>query len=172
MKIYTNLINPLMYGNWILRNTNDISLKKSLNYIQIQEEPLIKLKTIKQNGLIGKKISRTAYINNINYIGNNTYSFILKYSSKSAYSYSFLGIEIPEIKTNSIIYDKEKKFLISIFYKTLLIEEDLNNPNYLFYIFDLQISDIKYPNTETNINIIIITQLLSILFSLFISRYL
>ena len=65
MKIYANIITPLMFGTWVLRISNDINLEKCLNYIQIQEEPIIKLKTLKQDGLFGIKKSRTAFINDI-----------------------------------------------------------------------------------------------------------
>ena len=77
MKIYTNVINPLMFGTWVLRITNDVNLEKGINYIQLQEEPILKLKTLKQDKIFGIKKSRTAYINNINYIHDNCYSFIL-----------------------------------------------------------------------------------------------
>jgi hypothetical protein len=66
MKLYTTIITPFMYGNWILRTSNDINIEKELNYIQIQEEPIIKLKSFKQDGLFGIKKSRTAFINDIN----------------------------------------------------------------------------------------------------------
>jgi hypothetical protein len=167
MKIYSNIINPLMFGTWILRISNDISVEKGLNYIQIQEEPIIKLKTLKQDGLFGIKKSRTAYINNINYVDENNYSFILKYSKKNTYSYSFLGIKIPEFKSNSIKYFKEKNCTINLFDKTMIISD---NENSLYYIFDLYIGKLKYPNTETTINTFMFTQLFSIIISLLIGK--
>jgi len=167
MKIYTNVINPLMFGTWVLRVTNDINLEKGINYIQLQEEPIIKLKTLNKDGLFGIKKSRTAYINNINYIHDNCYSFILNYSRKNIYSYSFLGIEIPEFKSNSVSYSNEKKLTINLYEKTLLI---CDNESPLYYIFDLYIGKIKYPNIETSINTFIFTQLFSILLSIIISK--
>jgi hypothetical protein len=169
MKIYTNVINPLMFGTWVLRVTNDINLEKGINYIQLQEEPIIKLKTLNKDGLFGIKKSRTAYINNINYIHDNCYSFILKYSRKNIYSYSFLGIEIPEFKSNSVSYSNEKNLTINLYDKTLLISD---NESPLYYIFDLYIGKIKYPNIETSINTFIFTQLFSILLSLTITKML
>lgn len=167
MKIYTNLINPLMFGTWVLRVTNDINLEKGINYIQIQEEPIIKLKTLNKDGIFGIKKSRTAYINNINYINQNCYSFILNYSRKNIYSYSFLGIEIPEFKSNSVSYSNKKNLTINLYEKTLLIYD---NESPLYYIFDLYIGKIKYPNIETSINTFIFTQLFSILLSIIISK--
>jgi hypothetical protein len=158
-----------MFGTWVLRITNDISVETGLNYIQIQEEPIIKLKTLKQDRLFGTKKSRTAYIDNINYIENNSYSFRLNYSKKNIYSYSFLGIEIPEFKSNSLTYDKEKDFIINLFDKTIIISDNETN---LYYIFDLYIGKLKYPNTETNINTFIFSQVFSIIMSVFLTKLL
>lgn len=169
MKIYNNIIHPLMFGTWVLRTSNDIEILGGLNYIQIQEEPIIKLKTLKQDGMFGIKKSRTAYINHINYINENSYSFTLKYSRKNTYSYSFLGIQIPEFKSNSIEYYKEKNLTINLFDKTIIITD---NEKYLYYIFDLYIGKLQYPNTETTINTFVFTQLFSILMSLIIEKLL
>jgi hypothetical protein len=169
MKIYTNIISPLMFGTWVLRISNDLEIKKGINYIQLQEEPIIKLKTLKQDGLFGIKNSRTADITNITYINDNCYSFILNYSKKNIYSYSFLGIEIPEFKSNSLSYYKEKNLTINLFEKTILIND---NESPLYYIFDLYIGKLKYPNTETSINTFIFTQLFSIFMSLIITKLL
>jgi hypothetical protein len=169
MKLYTNIINPLMFGTWVLRVTNDLNIKNGINYIQLQEEPIIKLKTLKQDGLFGIKKSRTADICNITYINDNCYSFLLNYSKKNIYSYSFIGIEIPEYKSDSLSYYKEKNLTINLFQETILINDN-NTP--LYYIFDLYIGKLKYPNTETTINTFIFTQLFSILMSLIITKLL
>ena len=169
MKIYTNVINPLMFGTWVLRITNDVNLEKGINYIQLQEEPILKLKTLKQDKIFGIKKSRTAYINNINYIHDNCYSFILNYSKKNIYSYSFLGIEIPEFKSNSISYCQQKNLTLTLHEKTMMITD---NDSYLYYIFDLYIGKIKYPNTETSINTFIFTQIFSIFMSIIITKLL
>ena len=167
MKIYANIITPLMFGTWVLRISNDINLEKCLNYIQIQEEPIIKLKTLKQDGLFGIKKSRTAFINDIHYIDKNNYHFTLKYSRKNTYSYSFLGISIPEFKSNSEEYYVVKKCTISLFDKTMIIKD---NDSYLYYIFDLYIGKIRYPNSETSITTFMFTQLFSIILSLIINK--
>jgi hypothetical protein len=158
-----------MFGTWVLRITNDISVENGLNYIQIQEEPIIKLKTLKQDGLFGIKKSRTAYISNISTTENNSHSFTLKYSKKNIYSYSFLGIEIPEFKSDSLTYYKEKDFIINLFDKTIIISDNETN---LYYIFDLYIGKLKYPNTETNINTFIFSQVFSIIMSVFLTKLL
>jgi hypothetical protein len=167
MIVYNNIISPLMFGTWLLRNTNDINVDCGLNYIKIQPEPIIKLKSLKQDGFFGIKKSKTAFIKNINAIEKNCYSFTLKYSSKNIYSYSFLGIEIPEFKTDTLAYNKENNFTIYLYDKTMVITDDEVNT---YYIFDLFIGKIKYPNTETNVYTFIFTQIISILISVILSK--
>lgn len=163
MKIY----NYLLYGTWLLRRTNDINLYNGLNYIIIENDNEIKLKTLSTNKFIGIKKSRTAYIKDIITFENKTSIMKLNYSRKNTYTYSFLGIEIPEIKTNSLLYNKEKRFIIYLFEKTLLVIEQNTN---VFYIFDLFIGQIKYPNIETNLNTFIFTQLFGIIISLLFTK--
>jgi hypothetical protein len=169
MKVYSNIITPLMYGTWVLRMSNDLNIGKGLNYIQIQEEPIIKIKTFNQDGFFGQKKSRTAYISDINYLDENNYSFLLKFSRKNIYSYSFLGIEIPEYKSDSLSYNKEEKYVIKLYDKTLIISD---HENYLYYIFDLYIGKLKYPNAETSINTFIFTQIISIILSIIFTKIL
>lgn len=169
MKIYTNIITPLMFGTWVLRISNDINIENGLNYIQIQEEPIIKLKTLKQDGFFGQKKSRTAYINDVIYLGNNSYSFKAIFSRKNIYSYSFLGIQIPEYKSNSLPYIKEQNYTINLYDKSLIVS---NNDNCLYYIFDLYIGNLKYPNAETSINTFIFTQIFSIILSIIFTKLL
>ena len=169
MKILTSNIPPLIFGTWILRITNDINIENGLNFVQINEEPIIKLKTVKQEGLFGIKKSRTAVIKNIKNTHKNSYNFTLNYSTKNTYSYSFLGIEIPEFKSKSITYDKINDLSLNIFDKTLLVtDNDLS----LYYIFDLNVGKIKYPNVETSLNTFLFTQLIGILLSIIIAKIL
>jgi hypothetical protein len=156
----------LIFGTWLLRTTNDFDLKNEFNYIKINEEPIVKLKSIHQDGFIGIKKSRVGIIEDIMPVSKNTYNFTLNYSTKNTYSYSLLGIEIPEYKTRSISYNKTKKLNINIFDRSLLIiDTELD----LYYIFDLYVGDFKYPNVETNINTFVFTQVISILLSLLIT---
>jgi hypothetical protein len=169
MRLLNNNIPTLIYGIWVLRITNDINVDKGLNYIKINEEPYIKFKTIKQQGLFGIKKSRTAIIDNINTISQNSFTFTLNYLQKNTYSYSLLGIEIPEFKSESINYNKMHNLSISILDKTLLIT---NNNLCLYYIFDLNIGKMNYPNIETSLNTFLFTQTLGILLSILITKLL
>jgi hypothetical protein len=164
--IYSYILKPIFYGNWLLRATNDIDIIDGLSYIKIDKD-IIKIKTLKHNGIIGIKNSRTARINDILF-NNDSYLINLNYSTKNIYSYSILGIEIPEIKANSKNYNKITNLNITAYDKTLLIYD--HNSSY-YYIFDLYIGNIKYPNIETNINTFIFTQFISILLNLLIGYY-
>jgi len=169
MKLLKSNIPPLIFGTWVLRVTNDINIENGLNYIIINDEPVIKLKTIKKEGLFGIKKSRTVLIENIKQISKNTYNFTLNYAIKNIYSYSLLGIEIPEIKSNSMSYNKIKDLSINIFDKTLLITD---KDFCYYYIFDLNVGKIRYPDIETNINTFLFTQFISILLSVLITKFL
>jgi hypothetical protein len=169
MKLLMSNIPPLIFGTWILRITNDIKIDDGLNFIKINEEPIIKLKTVKQEGVFGIKKSRTAIIENINPVSKNSFNFTLNYSKKNTYSYSFLGIEIPEFKSKSISYNKITDLTVTIFDKTILI---MDNDLCLYYIFDLTIGKIKYPNIETSLNTFLFTQIIGILLSIIITKIL
>lgn len=169
MKILTSNIPPLIFGTWVLRVTNDMNIENGLNFININDEPTIKFKTFKKGGIFGIKKSRTALIENIKPISKNSYNFTLNYSAKNTYSYSFLGIEIPEFKSNSIIYNKINDLSINIFDKTLII---IDNELYFYYIFDLNIGKLRYPDIETNLNTFLFTQIIGILLSVIITKLL
>jgi len=169
MKMLVSNIPPLIFGTWILRITNDVNVDSGLNFIKINEEPIIKLKTVKQEGVFGIKKSRTAIIENIKHVSKNSYNFTLNYSKKNTYSYSFLGIEIPEFKSKSVSYNKITDLSVTMFDKTLLITD---NDLCFYYIFDLTIGNIKYPNVETTLNTFLFTQLISILISIIITKIL
>lgn len=169
MKLLSQNITPFIYGTWILRITNDINVENSLNFVQINEDSKIKLKTIKQEGPFGVKKSRTATISDVKFISNNNYNLTLNYSIKNTYSYSFLGIEIPEFKSNSISYNKKQDLTINILDKSILI---IDNKYCLYYIFDLYIGKLKYPNIETNLTTFLFTQITSIILSILITKLL
>jgi len=169
MKILTSNIPPLIFGTWILRVTNNMNIENGLNFININDEPIIKFKTVKKEGVFGIKKSRTALIKNIKPTSKNSYNFTLNYSTKNTYSYSFLGIEIPEFKSNSITYDKINVLSINIYDKTLII---IDNESSFYYIFDLNIGKLRYPDIETNLNTFLFTQIIGILLSVIISKLL
>jgi hypothetical protein len=158
-------ISPLLYGIWVLRTTNDNSIEKGLSYFKLDKEPIIKLKTLQDNKLIGIKKSRTAFISDLEQMetNKNFYKFKLNFSTKNFYSYSFLGIQFPELKSKSETYNKEKIFNVELCDKMMFITYDE-----LYYIFDLYIGKIKYPNIETSINTFIFTQIFGIFLNLLI----
>jgi len=171
MRIIKN-INPLLLGTWILRASNDKNIPLGINYIEINDEPSIKFKTLKQDNLIGIKCSRSASISKIKRIKQNSFIFTLQYIKKNIYSYSFLGISIPELKSESIPYSIEKNLTINIFERTIIVNDNTQSDEDLYYIFDLNIGKIRYPNIETNINTFIFSQLFSILLGIILTKLL
>lgn len=168
MKI--NFIKPLIYGTWILRDTNNYDLQNGQNYIVIKNDTMIKLKSFyNSNSIIGLKKSKTATINNINQ-KNETLSINYTWISKNTYTYSILGIEIPEIKTNSNEYKQESNLTLDLYNNNVLIVNDLNNSFY--YIFDLCLGKMKYPNVETSLNLFMFTQFFSIMFGILFNKLL
>jgi len=158
-------ISPILYGIWVLRTTNDNSIENGLTYFKIDKEPIIKLKTLQDNNFIGIKKSRTAFISELEQskTNKNIYKFKLNFSTKNFYSYSFLGIQFPELKSKSEFYNKEKNFNVELCDKMMYITYDD-----FYYIFDLYIGKIKYPNIETSINTFIFTQIFGIILNLLI----
>ena len=171
MKIINN-ISPLLLGTWILRATNDKNIPSGINYIVINDEPSIKFKTLKQDNLLGIKCSRTASIRKIRRMKQNKFLFTLQYTKKNIYSYSFLGISIPELRSESLPYTSEKNLTINIFEKTIVVNDKKEGENKLYYIFDLNIGKIRYPNIETNLNTFIFSQLFSILLGFILTKLL
>jgi hypothetical protein len=162
----------LFYGTWILRSTNNNKLNNdnTLTYLSIKDETAIKLKTFANyNYVMGLKKSKIAIIDNINESEN---SLLLDFSwiTKNTYTYSILGIEIPEIKTNSIEYLKETNISVELHNTNILIATDMSNfdndLNSHYYIFDLYKGKMKYPNIETSLNTFMFSQIFAILFSI------
>jgi len=164
------LIKPLIYGTWLLRNTNDGNIKDKYNYITINDEDAIKFKSLNYEKLFGVKKSRTAQIINAVPCENNTYVISLQYSQKNTYTYSFLNIEIPEFKTRSESYVREKNITIELFNSNVLLIRDVNMSFY--YIFDLYLDKNKYPNIETSLNSFLFTQIFGIIIGILINRLL
>jgi hypothetical protein len=161
------MYNPLIYGTWLLRNTNNLNVKGSINYLIINNDETIKFKSLNYNQFYGNKMSRTAVLNNIVKYDNNTYTITFNYFKKNTYAYSFLGIEIPEIKTKSEEYFNQKNLTVNIFNNILLI---IDNDLSLYYIFDLYYGKIKYPYTETHLNTFLFTQIFGIIIGLIINK--
>jgi hypothetical protein len=166
MKITSTLLKPLIYGTWLLRITNDSDVNNSMNYLIINNDT-IKFKSLNFNNLLGIKKSRTAYIENLIEHKNDTFIINFRYLKKNTYAYSFLGIEIPEIKTKSEEYNKEKNITVNLFNNVLLI---VDNDLYIYYVFDLYLGKIKYPNTETTLNTFMFTQIFGLLIGILLNQ--
>jgi hypothetical protein len=173
-------IPPLIFGTWVLKKTNDVSIEKGLNVLQINASPFIKFQTRNQAGLFSVKKSTIAIIQDITTINHNSFNCTFNYFINKAYSYSFLGIEIipeiipeiildiiPEINTKSIYYNKIKPVMLTIYNKTLIVIDDTLN---LFYIFELNIGNCKVPNIETSLTTFLFTQIISILFGAIVTK--
>ena len=103
MKISSEIIKPLFYGTLILRSTNNenINQNNEINYLIINKENLIKLKTIiNYNYILGLKKSKKANINFIKETSNeltnektdksNFLDINFSWISKNIYTYSIL----------------------------------------------------------------------------------
>jgi len=160
------------FGTWLLRISNDNKLINSFSYIDIKIDNLIKIKTIKC-GIINTKVSRTGYIefikNKKTFITNifNYYDddldIKLIINNVNIYSYSILGLEIPQIKYYQVPnYNLTKNLNIKHKRDTLYITDtDTNN----FYIFDLNktIKFSKLPFIELSITTLILTKIFDLI---------
>jgi hypothetical protein len=127
---YDNFI----YGKWNLRYSNDEYFNNKYCYLLIDHNKNIKLRTISYNGIITQKISRTGVVEITNTKKNNC-KIQLIFNKKSSYSYSIIGIKIPEIKNyRDTNYNKEKIFECTLTDKSFYAKDN-NHKN--FYLFDL-----------------------------------
>ena len=160
---------PYLLGTWTLRSTSDYSLLKGLTYLIINNDNTVKLRTLNQETFIGTKKSRSGIIYNISNYENNKYLVNIKYSYANKYSYSIMGIEIPEFQSEKKNYTIEKNLNLSLVDKTLFITD--NNSSY-YYLFDLNIGKIKHPYIETGLNTLIFTQIISFFLNLILAKIL
>ena len=128
-----------------------------------------KIKTINYNNILGLKKSKTANINYIN-IDNDNDTVDIGFSciSKNLYTYSFLGIEIPEIKTNSTNYFLQNNVSLKLYDNTILYVNDIENT--IYYIFDLYLGKIKYPNIDITLTNFIFSQIFGIFFGILLNK--
>jgi len=168
MKIYNLLINtyPFLMGTWVLRSTNDQSLKEGYTFLVLNDDNSIKLKTIYQEGIFGVKKSRSGYIENVITNNNNTLLKI-KYNSYNKYSQSIFGIQIPEVKSENVRYSINKELTAQLIDRSLLFT-DVDLP--MYYLFDLQIGKIRSPLIETGMNTLIFTQFVSFFLNLILAN--
>lgn len=175
---------PFYIGKWSLRSTNDESFQNSNTFLVIKHNDKIKLKSIYFNGFLAIKVSRkgviksminnllfTVDLNNVEFLTllNKNIDILLQYNNKNTYSYSILGIEIPEIKfLSNSSYISSIKFNIIQKDNTLLIK-NIENENY--YLFDLNTNDNnKLPHIEIPISTLILSQVISFLINLIIVK--
>jgi hypothetical protein len=166
MKITNSLIKPLIYGTWLLRNTNDFNVENQMNYLIINNDNTVKFKSLDSSYLIGIKKSRTAEYKILNKT-DDSFGINFKYLKKNTYTYSFLGIEIPEVKTKSENYKNDRNLTLNLYNNVLLIY-DIDDS--LYYIFDLYLGKIKYPTTETQFYTFLFTQLFGIIIGIIINK--
>jgi hypothetical protein len=164
---------PLLFGTWMLRYTNDRQLENTQTFLEFNHNKKIKLKTIYQDGVIGKKISRIGYVKNIKIIKNDinvTKTIVsIQYEYITKYSFSIFGIKIPEIKNENKYLLVNQELSVNIFEKTIIFE---NTKLPIYYIFDLQIGKIKLPFVETYLNTFIFTQFISFFFNIILANIL
>jgi hypothetical protein len=93
----------------------------------------------------------------------------IKYSTCNEYSQSILGIKIPEIKSKNYEYQMERQFTISQNNNNTLLIKDINLN--LYYLFDLEVCKTKTEISDTKINTIIFSQIISFFLNLFLAYY-
>jgi hypothetical protein len=166
----------------MLRKTNDQNLNNQLTYLNLNNDDNIQLKVIDLKGIVATKISKTGKIqfikNNIN-INNNIFKTTLKsldfdndfdmniqLNNVNKYTYSYFGIEFPEIRYKQISdYNIEKKIRVKQKGYTLYIQDYESN---YYYIFDLSLDfkNKKLPYSEIPISTLIFTQVFSFIINI------
>jgi hypothetical protein len=165
LKNYLLNINPFLIGTWILRYTNDAQLKNGNSYLILNYDNNLKFKTTYSEGIFGKKKSRSGLINNI-LIDNNDIIVLVKYNTCTEYSQSILGIKIPDIKSNDYEYIIERQLKIKHKDNSLLIKDIKSD---FYYLFDLELCKTKTEISDTKINTLIISQIISFFLNLFLA---
>lgn len=183
IKIGESLMNeaPYLLGTYLLRKTNDKAITSKYTYLILNEDNSFKLKTINLNRIFATKISKNGkfkfvknyktifylkyYLNKNNKLNNiiadNDVKLIINFNNINKYSYSFFGVEYPEIKyKQNSDYNICKNIRVRQKDYTLYINDIDNN---LYYLFDLNqnLSMYKLPYVETAINNLLFTQLIS-----------
>ena len=167
---------PYLLGTYLLRKTNDVSFDTKYTYLVINENN-IKLKTIYNNLIVATKKSRSGsvsfkkscfepfkivnkWINKQSFVPDNDVDLFVRFNSINKYTYSFFGIEFPEIKYEQITnYNLEKNIRVRVKGTTLFVTDDFNN----YYIFDMYPKNsfnMRLPYVETAIYTLLINQIL------------
>jgi hypothetical protein len=176
-------------GTYLLRKTNDESLKSSYTYLILNDNNNIKLKSIIQKGPFATKISRTGsleFINNKKSIFNPMYhitfnkklndmivdndiNLLVTFNNVNKYSYSALGIEFPELKYKQISnYNINKKIRVRQKNYTLYVTDDK-----YYYLFDLNSELIKgrLPYVEIPFNTLLFTQIFGFIINILLVKF-
>ena len=160
--IYTQ-INRFLLGTWVLRASNDKFFKEGFTSLKLNDDNTLKIKSIYQKGIFAEKKSISGDIHIVSSTDNMTLLDIT-YSKYNIYSHSAFGIQIPEIKSKNRKFTIKKRFEAKIIDNSLLIS-DTKTP--LYYLFDLQIGQIKSPYIEVGFSTFIFSQIISIFLNLF-----
>lgn len=165
-------------GNWILRSTNDNKFKNRYSYLVLQPYNDLKIKSI-SNGILKTKVSRSCNLilkknNNpifkfyrpkqyYNFDEDNNIDFMLIINNYNTYSYSILGLEIPQIKYKEIT-DYNLKLNLNVKHKdkTLFVTDLDTN---LYYIFDLNTNQVKLPYIEISITTLLFSKFFDVIIS-------
>lgn len=167
---------PFILGTYNLKSTNDPNLLNKFSYLIINNDDTIKLKTITQNGIGANKISRSGILkfvkkNKNSFFDKNNYdndiTMSLKYNNVNKYSYSLLGVEIPEFKYEQITHYKPE-IKIKILHKANLLYVLDNDTNY-YYLFDSNNGGKPtLPYKEITLLSLLITELFGFILNLFL----
>lgn len=158
-------ISRFLLGTWILRATNDKFYKDGYTSLKLNDDESLKIKTIYQVGLLAEKKSITGDIIIISNTENTVLIDVI-YSKYNIYSHSAFGIQIPEFKSKNRTFNIKKRFEVTIMDNSILVS-DIKTP--LYYLFDLQVGQIKSPYIEVSFYTFIFSQLISIFFNLLIT---
>lgn len=169
---------PYLLGTYLLRKTNDGAINTKYAYLILNDDNNIKLKTIVQNGVFGTKISKTGrieYKTNVKnaiykLFGIGSYDITVRFNNVNKYSYSFFGIEFPEIRYKQISnYNIERNMNVRYKDDTLYVsDKDLDN----YYLFDLygNLMMNRLPFVELSLNTLVMTQIISFVINLLLVK--
>jgi hypothetical protein len=183
---------PLMIGTWKLRSTNNKNLNINYTYLTLDINDIVKIKTIKSNGFISIKTSRSGILTLIknnnkfirfdilkffNRINNkdveNDFDINITFTNINKYSYSIFGLETPDNKIETNIIDNKNifKYNYNINVKqtdNTIYVNDMNTAHY--YIFDLITNINKFPIPDSQINSLLFTQLFGFIINYILIR--
>ena len=178
IEIIPHYFTPYIFGTYLLRTTNNVNIKSKYTYLIVNDKKNIKIKTIQESGFLATKTSKRGTVeiipnfkNLISYIfKKSSYDIRIVFNNVNKYSYSYFGIEFPEIKYKQISnYSSEIKLTIDYKHNTIfMVDEDK-----FYYVFDLYpyIKTNKLPYIEMPFNTFLFSQLLSFVINLLLVRF-